>query len=254
MIVEYHRPQTLDEALSLLARSGVKTLPLGGGTLLNRPSDERFAVVDLQALGLNALERRGNNLSLGAMVTLQALLESPALHPALEAAIHHEASFNLRQVASLAGTLVSADGRSPFTTALLALDATLELKSAATSASRVSLGDFLPMRGANLAGRLITSLTLPLNASLAFEAVARAPLDLPIVCAALARWPSGRTRLALGGFGAAPVLALDGPEPGGIEIAARNAFSQAGDEWASAEYRQDVAATLAQRCLLAVTG
>jgi len=253
MIIEYHRPQTLDEALSLLARSGLKTLPLGGGTLLNRPSDERFAVVDLQALGLNALERRGNSLSLGAMVTLQALLESPGLHPALDAAIRHEASYNLRQVATLAGTLVSADGYSPFATALLAMDASLELKSATTPASRMSLGDFLPVRGDDLSGRLITSMTLPLNVSLAYEAVARAPFDLPIVCVALARWPSGRTRLALGGFGDAPVLALDGPEPGGIEVAARNAFSQAGDEWASAEYRQDVAATLAQRCLLAVT-
>jgi CO/xanthine dehydrogenase FAD-binding subunit len=254
MIIEYHRPQTLDEALSLLARSGVKTLPLGGGTLLNRPSQERFAVVDLQALGLNRHEQRGNTLVLGATLTLQALLENPGLPPALEAAIRHEAGYNLRQVATLAGTLVSADGRSPFATALLALDAVLELQRVATPSEWVSLGDFLPMRGERLSGRLVTAVTLPSNTRLAYESVARTPLDLPIVCAALARWPSGRTRLALGGFGDAPALALDGPEPGGLEIAARAAYSHAGDEWASAEYRQDVAGTLAQRCLLSVTG
>ena len=33
------------------------------------------------------------------------------------------------------------------------------------------------------------------------------------------------------------------------QAAARNAFHEAADEWASAEYRMDVAATLAQRCL-----
>ena len=253
MIIEYHRPNTLEEALSLLARSDVKTLPLGGGTRLNQPSQERFAVVDLQTLGLNMLERRGNTWALGAMLTLQALLESPGISPALEVAIRQEAGYNLRQVATLAGTLVSADGRSPFATILLALDALLELKSVATPSEWVSLGDFLPVRAQRLSGRLITNVTLPSNARLAYESVARTPVDLPIVCAALAQWPSGRVRLAIGGFGDAPALAFDGPESGGLEVAARDVFTGAGDEWASAEYRQDVAATLAKRCLLSVT-
>jgi CO/xanthine dehydrogenase FAD-binding subunit len=96
---------------------------------------------------------------------------------------------------------------------------------------------------------LITSIEIPLNVKLAFETVARTPADKPIVCAALALWPSGRTRLALGGFGKAPLLAMDGTEPEGFETAARNAFHEATDEWASAEYRMDVAATLAKRCI-----
>ena len=33
------------------------------------------------------------------------------------------------------------------------------------------------------------------------------------------------------------------------EAAARNAFHEVKDEWASAEYRQDVTATLAKRCV-----
>jgi CO/xanthine dehydrogenase FAD-binding subunit len=254
MIIEYHRPNTLEEALSLLARSGVKTLPLGGGTCLNQPSQERFAVVDLQTLGLNMLERRGNTWALGATLTLQTLLENPGIAPALEVAIRQEASYNLRQAATAAGTLVSADGRSPFATALLALDAELELKSAAIPSEWVSLGDLLPIRAERLSGRLITSITLPSNARLAYESVARTPVDLPIVCVALARWPSGRVRLALGGFGEAPALTFDGPEAGGLEVAARDLYNSAGDEWASAEYRQDMAATLAKRCLLSVSG
>jgi CO/xanthine dehydrogenase FAD-binding subunit len=84
---------------------------------------------------------------------------------------------------------------------------------------------------------------------MAYESVARTPADLPIVCAAAAGWPSGRTRLALGGFGMAPLLALDGPEPEGAEIAARSAYSDAGDEWASAEYRREIAPVLARRCI-----
>jgi CO/xanthine dehydrogenase FAD-binding subunit len=96
---------------------------------------------------------------------------------------------------------------------------------------------------------LITSLSLPLNAKIAFEYVSRTPSDKPIVCVALAQWPSGRTRLAVGGYGKAPILAMDGTEADGVETATSNAFHEANDNWASAEYRMDVAFTLAKRCL-----
>jgi hypothetical protein len=42
---------------------------------------------------------------------------------------------------------------------------------------------------------------------------------------------------------------MDGTEAEGIDTAARNTFHEATDEWGSAEYRMDVAATLARRCL-----
>jgi len=42
---------------------------------------------------------------------------------------------------------------------------------------------------------------------------------------------------------------MDGTESEGLEAAARNAYHEAADEYASAEYRMDVAATLAMRCL-----
>ena len=69
---------------------------------------------------------------------------------------------------------------------------------------------------------------------------------------ALARWPSGRTRLAVGGYGNTPLLAMDGIESGGLEAAARNAFDGANDSWASAEYRQEVAGILVSRCLATI--
>jgi len=249
MIIEYHRPQTMDEALSLLARRMPVTMPMGGGTVLNRPSPDAIAVVDLQALQLDEIIQKGNLLQVGATVTLQGLLEAPGLPAALRQAIGHEASYNLRHAATVVGTVLAANGRSPLATALMALDVTLDCKSLASEDEQIGLGDLFPVRKERLRGRLVACLSLPLNARLGYEYVARSPADLPIVCAAVARWPSGRTRLALGGFGPAPLLALDGPESAGIEEAARNAYSQAGDEWASAEYRQEMAAMLAERCL-----
>jgi len=251
MIIEYHRPKTIEEALALLARSYLVTAPLAGGTVLNRPTPQPIAAVDLQSLGLDSLQRRGNFLELGATLTLQRLIEAPGLQPALGAAILHEATHNLRQVATVAGTLVSADGRSPFATAMLALDAALNLLPGddAPLGAPLALGDLLPVRAERLHGRLITMVTIPLNVHLAYEYVARTPADRPIVCVAAAVWPSGRTRLALGGYGSAPMLAFDGSEANGAEIAAQSAYSQAGDEWASAEYRMETAGVLARRCI-----
>ena len=259
MISEYHRPDSLHTALALLARQEPRTLPLGGGTVLAQPQaslrapqlsgESSFAVVDLQALGLDTLESSGKGLTIGATVNLETLLARLELPAALDHAIRHEATTNLRQTATVAGTLVASDGRSPFCLVMLALDTAVEFASQAGGEETLSLGELLPQRKTWLPGRLITRLTLPVKIKLAYHFVARTPADRPLVAAAAAAWPSGRTRLVLGGFGPAPILVLDGPEPGGIELAAREAYSQAGDEWADAEYRSAAAAELALRCL-----
>ncbi len=244
MITDYHRPQTLDEALKLLAHAD--TVPLGGGTMLNRPSEARLAVVDLQALGLDTLHKNGNTLEVGATLTLQQLLESPHLPAALKQAIRLESTLNIRNSATVAGTLVTCDGRSPVAALLLALDSKLTIQPGDES---LLAGNLFPLRQEILRGKLITQISFPLNVKLAFEYVSRTPADLPIVAAALAQWTSGRTRLVLGGYGKAPRLAMDGIDSTGLQVAARNAFHEADDEWASAAYRMDMAATLAKRCL-----
>jgi putative selenate reductase FAD-binding subunit len=248
MIISYHRPKTLDEALTLLKQPN--RMPLGGGTLLSKPTCDPVEVVDLQSLGLDSITKNGNNLQVGATATLQQLLEFEQCPNALKTAIKLEAPINLRNAATVAGTLVSCDGRSPFATVMLALDVKLDIRTSEDESRVPSIGEFLPLRHRGL----ITSITLPLNLQLAFDYVSRTPADKPIVCAALARWNSGRTRLALGGIGGNPLLAMDGTEADGAEAAARNAFHEAADEYASAEYRMDVAATLAKRCMQEMTG
>ncbi|GAB4504291.1 MAG: molybdopterin-dependent oxidoreductase FAD-binding subunit [Anaerolineales bacterium] len=249
MITDYHRPTTLEEALTYLQRPNA--LPLGGGTLLSQPGTASVEVVDLQALGLNRLQRKGETLEIGATVTLQELHDAPDTPEALREAIALEAPLNLRNAATVAGALVACDGRSPFACALLALDAKIE--QAILDHSKVeyrvsNIGEFLPLRST----KLITQITIPLNAKFAFEYVARTPSDKPIVCAALTQWNSGRTRLSLGGWGQSPTLAMDGVQADDLQAAARNACHEAADEFASAEYRCEMAAVLAKRCLEAL--
>jgi len=254
MITTYHRPRTLDEALTLLTQPN--TVPLGGGTLLSNPSTSLRAgpttdsvrAVDLQLLGLDSLTQKGNELQLGATLTLQSLLESDHCPSALKSALKLEAPLNIRNSATVAGTLVACDGRSTFVSMLLAMDGKIEqaiLDNSKIEYRTTNIGDFLPLRSTSL----ITKIVLPLNVKLAFEYVARTPSDKPIVCVAVAGWGSGRTRMAVGGYGKSPMLAMDGTSSDDHAVAARNAFHEATDEFASAEYRMDVAATLAKRCL-----
>jgi CO/xanthine dehydrogenase FAD-binding subunit len=107
----------------------------------------------------------------------------------------------------------------------------------------------LPLRSERFPGVLLHELVWFKGLNLAFEYVARSPKDQPVVITAVAQWGSGRTRVALGGFGSAPIIAMDGTDESGVDIASRDAFAEAEDQWATAHYRRDVAAKLTLRCV-----
>ena len=102
MITAYHRPSTIGEALKLLIQSD--THPLGGGTYLTHHRTASVEVVDLQALGLDTMMKSGNNLEIGATITLQQLLDSENTLDGLKVAVTREAPLNIRNAATVAGT------------------------------------------------------------------------------------------------------------------------------------------------------
>ena len=245
MIVEYYRPDDVKETLKLLENQNKNIVIMGGGTAIDRYDVEPMTVIDLQNVGLGEIQKKGNFLEIGATVSLQSLYDSPQVSDELKNIIQREATHNLRQVATVAGTLLASNGRSPFATAMLALDSTVTLLPGDEA---ISLGNLLLMRETKLKSKLVTKITIPMNVNLAYEDVSRTPADLPIISGSVAIWPAGRTRVVLGGFGAVPTLVSDGPERGGEDAAAKNASSQAFDEWASAEYRMEIAPILVKRC------
>ena len=252
MITEYYRPKKIDEALALINRKGPRTLLLGGGLYVNEVVKEPIAVVDVQDLDISDISKKGKNLIVGAAATLQTLLTSGMISPALEKAIAHQETYNRRQVATLAGTLVAASGRSPITGLLLALDIELEMRGVDQEKTSEKLGEVLPLREEKLAGRLITSIQVPVEIPASYHYVARSPADLPIVAAAAAAWPSGRTRVVLLGYGDQPVMVFDGPDQQGAVLAARDAYTEAADQWASGAYRAATAGVLVERCLMEI--
>jgi putative selenate reductase FAD-binding subunit len=251
--LSYHRPKTLAEALSLLKEG----TPLAGGTFLISRRSDLVSLVDLQDLGLDGLMMSEDEVVLGAMARLQAIVEARGNIPdALAEACRLEAGLNLRNMATVGGTIAAGDGRSPLLTLLLALGTLVE---GVPGDVHRSLADVLAQKERGQGMRLITAARFSIPADVRYEQVGRAPLDRPLVCAALCKSRAAKGdsawRLALGGFGSAPLLLADVGKSlkkegvGGVVAAAAAAYAAAGDAWASAEYRSHVAGILAGRLL-----
>lgn len=246
MFLEYHIPETIEEALRLLERPHPPTVVMGGGAYLEQVTEQDFAVVDIKKLGLDKILHRGVNLEVGSAVPLTKLVQDEQVSPKMSEVVRWEAEATKGKDATIAGTLVVADGSSPLATVLLAMDARLTLLP---GEGETFIGDFLPFRKDLLAGRLITRIAFPVNISFTFNFLSHDADYRPWVGVGVARWPSGRTRVALSGYGAAPILAFDSPEASGIIYAVEDAFSRAGDGRASTEDRQAAVVKLTQEGL-----
>jgi carbon-monoxide dehydrogenase medium subunit len=265
-ISEYHRPQTLDEALTLLQRSRA-SVPLAGGTdLIPSRAPHAQAVVDLQALGLDELSVEGFHMHIGATVSLQRLVESPLVGEFLAEAARLEGPITYRNAATVGGTIASGDALSHVLIALLALDAEVHLRL--PDPATVSLDRILDDPHKFLDGGLITGVTAlsPHGApGTAMARVARTPRDRPIVAAAVyvirERERCGGAHIALAGVADRPMRIYEAEErlkgqPFDRELvdvtlkAAVEHLKPPSDFKGSSEYRREMAAVLTRRALL----
>lgn len=258
---EYHRPRQLDEALQLLQRTEIRTVPLAGGTdLVGLRNPDVEAVVDLSELGLDTIHLEGGVLRLGAMVRLQTIVEQlgDAFGGLLSDAAHRMAGWNIRNAATVGGTLGAGRVDSPLGVVLAALGAELEV----TGQDELLPWPDVPT-GA-LTGRLITAVHVRLpegETGTAYEQAARTPADQPIVSAvAVARKADGGTisaRVVVGGLLASGLKRLDlgveGPDLSGL--GALTADVSAGDVKSDylgrPDYRLAIAPVVARRALAA---
>ncbi len=240
ILTHYHRPTEMDEALALLARTDVRLVPLAGGTALipaleTRELREVEGVVDLAHLGLDRIQAHSDGIRIGAMVRLADLMEHPVVgglaHGLLRRTAACEGPVNLRNMATVGGTVVTAHPDSELYAALLALDAQVVVRDVQGD-HRVPLAEFQGVeRG------LVTELLLPPAGGLrgGHARVARTPRDRPIV-AAVAVVGDGVERVALCGVAARPVLAGSPLDP-------------LDDCTGTPEYRQAMAQVLSRRAL-----
>jgi CO/xanthine dehydrogenase FAD-binding subunit len=163
----YLRPDRLDDALAILAAE--PRLVLAGGTdvypaFASRPIDR--PVLDITALpGLRGVVDDGDAWSIPALTTWTDVAEAvgdPPEFAGLRAAARTIGGRQIQNVGTLCGNVVNASPASDGVPNLLALDASIELASAAGTRT-VALGDFvLGNRRTDLRpDELVTGLRVP---------------------------------------------------------------------------------------------
>lgn len=232
MIETYHRPATLEQALSLLEAGGAAIL--GGGTSLVAAGGPS-AVVDLQDLGLDAITLDGGRIWIGAMVRLRALVESDLAPAILRELAQREAPNTIRNAATIGGTVATGDPESELVAGLLAHDAEITLVASGSTRS-LGVGEYLHDRPPGI----ITQISLESGGSAAAARTGRTPADRPIVAAVARRGDDGGVRLALTGVASTPLL---------IDPADIDDLVPPTDFRGSTEYRGHLATVLAARAI-----
>ena len=240
-LLEYHWAEHIDDALLLLARLNVKTVPLAGGTyLLGLQDDSIQAVVDLRDLGLAYISEDARGIHIGAMTSLQNMVDAPVLKNLAmgllaRAALASSSSRLIRNCATLGGTLgAGAASQADLLTALTVMDAEVVLRSSSKSQVNLSGGTTdhpgLALSGVTLRGKqerrvpsselslerrpseLIVEVIIPHPAAgcgTSFMRVGRTAADAALLnAAALVEVANGvyqRVRLALGGVNMEPI-------------------------------------------------
>jgi putative selenate reductase FAD-binding subunit len=121
MIQEYLVASNIEDALTL-RRNTAQSVWYAGGTEINRLNSTITAktVISLEQLGLATIVDEGSTIRIGAMVTLQQLVESPLVPKWLREAALHCGSLSRRNVATVGGNLALMSDHSYLAPALLA--------------------------------------------------------------------------------------------------------------------------------------
>jgi carbon-monoxide dehydrogenase medium subunit len=277
--VEYVRPQSLDEALEILADDD-GAAPLAGGQSLVNVLKNRVASVDLlvdisRLSDLARIERTAEGgLSIGACVTYDQLDRSPEVrdsHWLLAEVAAHIEDQQIRNKGTIGGNCCLSDPTNNLPPLLVALDAVMELRSR-TGRRSVAAADFFkgyfatalepgellvsvtvpPMPAGSGAG--YTSLAVAADAKAMVRAAARVTLegngssiaDARVVLARVAHVPvrDGGVETALNGEEATEETvraACEGAAEGMQPIA---------DVHGSGDYRREMAKVMARRAVL----
>jgi carbon-monoxide dehydrogenase medium subunit len=208
--------------------------------------------VDIGGLDLSGVSSTGSELLIGALTTWDELaaaaeLERPGLAGLADCA-RVIGDLQVRNRGTVGGSLAHADPSADAPAALLALAATIEVRSP-TGTRSVPISDFLrgPFTTALETTELLTEVRVPEPAAgsgSAYEKVEHPASGFALVGAFALVRPDGEAVVALTGIGAhAVTVAADDP------AGALGDLDVFGDDFAPADYRRHLAGVVAARAL-----
>lgn len=275
----YLKPKTLDEAVSLLASPGGQIL--AGGTDFYPALGERLPrgrVVDITEVGeIRGISTESERIRIGGLTTWSDVIRTPLprCFDALKAAAREVGSVQIQNRGTVAGNLCNASPAADGVPPLLALDAEVELASAA-GRRRLPLGQFLAGNRKTLRrpDEILAAVLVPRRmehaASAFLKLGARRYLVISIAMVAVvvhadAAGRVAEARVAVGSC-SAKAQRLDDlekqlvglPAKAGLGTAVRaehlRILAPIDDVRATADYRRDASLTLVRRALEACVG
>jgi len=263
---DYLRPDTVEEALALLAEYGDDARVLAGGQslvpMLNLRIVEADALIDISRIAALDLIREvrdkelGQSIEIGAAVTQNKLLAWPQLSeklPLVAAALPHVGHFQTRNKGTVCGSIAHADPSSELPLALALLGGAIVLKSQ-RGERLLAAKDFQKdmLTTARAGDELITAVRFPaangngIGRGVGFREVARRHGDFAIVAVAAVAENKNAIRLGVGGLAGTPMvrrIAVNGAEEALREWAGELGGYE--DLHASAAMRRDLFRNLA---------
>jgi len=275
----YACPQSVADAVALLATHDGEAKPLAGGQSLMPMLAFRVAapslIVDLGKLKeLKRFAISGDGVALGAMVRWRDILDDQKLraaHPLLVTAVAHVAHYQIRNRGTVGGSIAHADPAAEMPAVAVTCDAEIAVIGKAGKRT-IAATDFFqgPLMTALQPDEIITEIRLPpwpAQRSFGFAEFARRQGDFALAGVALFydREPNGKAGNAhVGAIGAAdrPLRlaavedVLNGSDIDGKTIAAAAAAARAAvdppdDIHASGAYRRALIGTMVERALAA---
>lgn len=261
---DFVRPDTLEEALEVLAEEGSEARIIAGGQSLVAMLNMRLArpAVLIDILGLSALrtiETGKDAVTIGAGVRQAELLAWPKLAgtlPLLAKALPWVGHVQTRARGTVCGSLAHADPSAELPLALVALGGTLHLRSRKGRRKVAAEAFFLGMMATDLReAELIEAASFPLaapGAGYAFREVGRRHGDFAIVaCAAMVT--GGETALAVAGVDDRPrrfvLPAADDPALDDALNEVAWDINARDDLHASARYRRELVRSLGRQTI-----
>jgi 2-furoyl-CoA dehydrogenase FAD binding subunit len=213
---DYVRPDTVDEAVAVLAEHGDEARVLAGGqsllAMLNLRLADPAVLVDItRVASLDEIRDLGGTIEVGAAVTQNCLLAWPQLEvrlPLLAAALPFVGHFQTRNKGTICGSVAHADPSSEIPLSLAVLEGEVVLRS--RRGERVlTAKEFQQdmLTTARAADELITAVRFPVTGrGIAFREVARRHGDFAIIAVAAVIGSDGAIRIGVGGVAGRPVV------------------------------------------------
>jgi carbon-monoxide dehydrogenase medium subunit len=190
---EYFKPETLEEALTLLAKYGDKAKLIAGGTdvivMIKQKAMAPDVLISLGGIaGLNQIKFNGS-LSIGPMVTHRAIEKSEVIKKnfsALADATDFLGSVQIRNVATIGGNICTAAPSADTATPLLVFGTQAKIKSLKGERT-VPVEEFFKgpgetvLKPGELVRELLIPKLLPNTGSAYYKLQRRLALDLPIL-------------------------------------------------------------------------